>query len=126
MLVGDDRRSAGGGLIHDEQNLSVVSELAERRSRSCFVVGQSAIQKPLSPIIQFDGMVRSLAYVDSDEDSNAVMLLNVSHALPQSSTTNGPANHGNYLRIHVTGDLGMIRIQPQSAITSCRPAPDRG
>ena len=35
-----------------------------------FIIGQCAVQKPLALAIQGDGMMRSFAYVDTDEDFN--------------------------------------------------------
>ena len=69
-----------GGLIHDKQDLAVFFELSDQRSQFRLVVGQGTVQKTFTLAIQCDGMMRSLADVDTDEDLDAVMLLNVSHA----------------------------------------------
>ena len=54
-------------------------------------------------------MISSLSHVDTGADLDAVLLLNVGHA---SSRGNHDelANHGNDFGIHVTGDLGVIRV----------------
>src|ERR1700760_1476258 len=64
-------------LIHDQQNRSMFFEqLAEQRSQLRLIIGQSTVQKPFALAIKGYGMMRSLANVDTDEDFDAVMLLN--------------------------------------------------
>ena len=104
-------RPPRGRLIHDQQDLAVFFELAEQRSQLRLVIRQSAVEKTFSLTIQCDGMMRSLACVDTDEDLDAVMLLNVSHVCSQRFTTMGQQTRAASLGIHVTGDLGLLRIQ---------------
>ncbi len=84
---------------------------------------QCAVQKAFALAIQCDGMMRPLANVDTDEDLDAVMLLNIGHAFSKGFTTMGQRTTATDLGIHVTGELRLLRIQPLSAIISRLPGP---
>jgi hypothetical protein len=119
----DRERADCGRLIYNQQNRTVLFELADQCSQFRFVVGQGAVQKTFSLAIQCNAMMRSLAYVETDEDLDAVMLLNIGHAISGRFTTVGQQTMATDLGIHVTGDLGRNRVQPLSAIISCPPSP---
>jgi hypothetical protein len=76
----DRKRSDCGRLIHDKQDPSVLFEPSNQRSQLRLIIGQRAVQKAFALAIQGHGMMRSFAYVDTDEDLNAVMLLDLTHA----------------------------------------------
>ena len=98
-------------------------ELANQRSQLRLVIGQGTVQKTFALAIQGDRMMRSLAYVDTDEDLDAVMLFNVSHAcsrgLPRWASE--PQQLISASTLQATSET--LRIQPLSAITSCLPGP---
>jgi hypothetical protein len=68
------------GLIHDKEDLTVFFQLFYKRPQLRFIIGQGAVQKTFALAIQCNGMMRSFANVQTDEDFNALMLLNVTHA----------------------------------------------
>ena len=72
--------SDGGGLIHDKQDLTMFFQLSKKRPQLRFVIGQSGVQKTFTLAIQRNRMMSFFAHVQTDEDVNALMLLNVTHA----------------------------------------------
>jgi hypothetical protein len=62
------------------QDLAVHLQFSDQRSQLGLVIRQGAIQKTLSLAIQCNRMMRAFAHVDTDEDFDTVMLLDVSHA----------------------------------------------
>jgi hypothetical protein len=75
----DWKCSNGGRLIHDKEDLAVFFQLSYQRSQLRFIIGQGAVQKTFAFAIQCNRMMRSFAYVDTDEDFNAFMSLNLTH-----------------------------------------------
>jgi hypothetical protein len=71
--------SDSGGLIHDKQDLTAFFQLSDKLPQLRFIVGQGAVQKTFTIAIQRNGMMSSFAYVQTDKDFNALMLLNVTH-----------------------------------------------
>jgi len=67
-------------LVDYEQDRTVLFELSDQRSQFRLIVGQAAIQKAFSHAVQSNRMMVRLANVNSEENLDVVMLLDVSHA----------------------------------------------
>lgn len=81
-------------LVNDEQNLPVFSELAGQRSQFPFVVGQRDVQQAFALAIKGYGMMRTLAYVDTDED-RTVSCCSISVMPSPTILQRWATNHGN-------------------------------
>src|ERR1044072_9223338 len=79
----DGQCPEGGGLIDHEQDAAMVFELGEQCSQFCFIVRQSTVEQALASTVQGDGMMRTLAHVDTDEDLDSFCLSrSIMHKLP--------------------------------------------
>jgi hypothetical protein len=110
----DRQGTDGGWLIDDEQDLAVLLKPPDQSSELGLVIGQGTVQKALACAVQCHGVMRSFADIDTDENLDAIMLLDSSHADPESESE-GQRPWQLRLGIHVTGDLG---IDPDPAPSS--------
>src|SRR5690606_7012519 len=74
-----------GGLVNDEQNLSVLFKPVDQRPKLGLIVRQAAIKQAFSRTVQSDGVMADLPDINADEDVDIVMLFDLDHASSRES-----------------------------------------
>lgn len=114
------QRANRGGLIDDEQKLTVRLEFGDERAQFGLIVGQRFVVQALAIPIESDGMMVAFADIDADEYIDGAILLVFLHR--RFCRLNGLAcNNGGKSRHPRYGRPQDILAEPLLAITSHPP-----
>lgn len=77
FVAGDCQRQGtdGGGLVDDEQELTVHLELGDEGAQFGLIVWKRFVVQALSGPIESDGVMMAFTYVNANEDVDGIMLL---------------------------------------------------